>query len=307
MLPPILRPGDVIGLASPSWLATGESTAPAVSALEALGYGVRLAPQIFARGWDYAASPEERAESFNALIRDPEVRLVFFGGGEGADDIVPLLDYEAAGRNPKLYLSYSDGTSILNAIHAKTGLVTLYGQTPGRMPENLEKPMEYNLKQFAAFTASRPGCHTAAGPWRTLVPGRAEGMLAGGYLANTIFAAATGQLVPEGAGDLALFVEDHAMFNGIEALSAHIGRLEQCGIMPRVRGLLFGHYSVPVNEQLLARLARLGERWGIPVAYCDDFGHGENSAILPIGVRAALDTGKCTLEYDWLDIPGSLR
>ncbi len=307
MLPPILRPGDVIGLASPSWLATGESTAPAVSALEALGYGVRLAPQIFARGWDYAASPEERAESFNALIRDPEVRLVFFGGGEGADDIVPLLDYEAAGRNPKLYLSYSDGTSILNAIHAKTGLVTLYGQTPGRMPENLEKPMEYNLKQFAAFNASRPGCHTAAGPWRTLVPGRAEGMLAGGYLANTIFAAATGQLVPEGAGDLVLFVEDHAMFNGIEALSAHIGRLEQCGIMPRVRGLLFGHYSVPVNEQLLARLARLGERWGIPVAYCDDFGHGENSAILPIGVRAALDTGKCTLEYDWLDIPGSLR
>ena len=31
----------------------------------------------------------------------------------------------------------------------------------------------------------------------------------------------------------------------------------------------------------------------------DDFGHGENSAILPIGVKATLDTGKCTLEYDW--------
>ena len=238
MLPPLLQSGDLIGLASPSWLATEESIAPSVTALEALGYRVRLAPQIFAHGWDYAATPEERAESFNALIRDPEVRLVFFGGGEGADDIVPLLDYEAACRDPKLYLSYSDGTSILNPIHAKTGLVTLYGQTPGRFPDTVAKyPTDYNLRQFTAFTASRPDHHTAAAPWRTLVPGRAAGMLVGGYLANTIFAAATGQLLPEDARDLILFVEDNKMFNGIEAFSAHIARLEQCGIMPRVRPL----------------------------------------------------------------------
>lgn len=300
MLAPLLSPGDIIGLASPSWLATEESIAPAVNALESLGYRVRLAPRIFAHGWDYAAAPEERAESFNALIRDPGVRLVFFGGGEGADDIVPLLDYNAALRNPKLYLSYSDGTSILNAIHMRTGLVTLYGQTPGRMPETVERrPSDYNLRQFAAFTASRPERHTAAALWRTLAPGRATGMLVGGYLANTIFAAATGQLVPEVAEDLVLFIEDNKMFNSIEALSAHIARLEQCGIMPCVRGLLFGHYSTPADEQLLMRLTRLGEKWSIPVAYSDDFGHGENSAILPIGVKATLDTGKCTLEYDW--------
>ena len=50
---------------------------------------------------------------------------------------------------------------------------------------------------------------------------------------------------------------------------------------------------------LLTRLTRLGEKWHIPVAYSDDFGHGENSAVLPIGVRAVLDTEECTLEYDW--------
>ena len=300
MLAPLLCPGDTVGLASPSWLATEETIAPAVAALQSLGYRVRLAPHIFASGWDYAAAPEERSESFNALIRDPDVRLVFFGGGEGADDIVPLLDYEAVRRDPKLYLSYSDGTSILNAIHAKTGLVTLYGQSPGKLPDAVDRrPTDYNLRQVEAFTASLPRRHTAAASWRTLVPGRAEGMLVGGYLANTVFAAATGRLVPEAAEDLVLFVEDHRMFNGIEALSAHIARLEQCGIMPRVRGLLFGHYSVPVDEQLLTRLTRLGEKWKIPVAYSDDFGHGENSAILPIGVRAALDAEKCTLEYDW--------
>ena len=300
MLPSLLRPGDIIGLASPSWLATEESVAPSVAALQSLGYRVRLAPHIFAHSWDYAASPEERAEGFNALIRDPDVRLVFFGGGEGADDIVPLLDYEAARRDPKLYLSYSDGTSILNAIHAKTGLITLYGQTPGRMPDIVDRlPTDYNLRQFEAFTASRPERHVAAAPWCSLVPGRAAGTLVGGYLANTIFAAAIGQLVSGSAEDLILFVEDNEMFNGIEAFSAHIARLEQCGVMPCVRGLLFGHYSVPANGQVLERLTRLGEKWHIPIAYSDDFGHGENSAILPVGVRAELDTEKCTLEYDW--------
>jgi len=68
-------------------------------------------------------------------------------------------------------------------------------------------------------------------------------------------------------------------------------------ILPHVSGMLFGHYSKPVNGHLLERLRRLGEKWNIPVAYCDDFGHGENHAILPIGAEAALDTEQHTLRY----------
>lgn len=96
-----------------------------------------------------------------------------------------------------------------------------------------------------------------------------------------------------------LFIEDHERFFGIESESAHIGRLEQCGILFHTSGLLFGNYSAPVNEQLLERLRRLGEKWNIPVAYCDDFVHGENRAILPIGIPATLDTERSTLIYHW--------
>ena len=295
-----LRPGDTIGLASPSWLATEESAAPVAAVLLDMGYRVRCAPEMFASGWGYAASPEERARSFNALIRDPEVRMVFFGGGEGADDIIPLLDYEAARSDPKLYMSYSDGTSILNPIHARTGLVTLYGQRPGTMPGIADRnPTDYNFRQFIGFTTALPERHTAAKPWHTLTPGRAEGVLVGGYLANAVFLASNGMMLPPDAGDLILFLEDHEMFNGIEALSAHIGRLELCPLMPKAKGLLFGQYADEPNAQVLERLTRLGEKWGIPVAYCDDFGHGKNNAILPIGVHAVLDTERCTLEYDW--------
>ncbi len=95
-----------------------------------------------------------------------------------------------------------------------------------------------------------------------------------------------------------LFLEDNERFFAIEHESALLARLEQSPIMARVRGLLFGHYSAPINEALIGRLRLLGERRGIPVAYCDDFGHGERHAILPIGAAATLDATRQTLTYE---------
>ena len=44
MLAPRLRRGEIIGLASPSCLVTPEWAAPIVSALESMGYAVKLPP-----------------------------------------------------------------------------------------------------------------------------------------------------------------------------------------------------------------------------------------------------------------------
>lgn len=290
---PSLKKGDTIGLAAPSWLATEQWAAPIAAGLEAMGYRVRYARNLFADGWGYAASPEERAADLNELIRDESVRMIFFGGGEGADDVTDMLDYAAARADPKLWLSYSDGTSILNSVWAKAGIPVLYGQMPGIIPGI----SGYNRDQFARFTAGLPTGHIPHSPWRCLTPGTAHGTLIGGYLANFIYLAAMGRIPLDESRRYVLFIEDHERFFGIESESAHIGRLEQCGILSRTAGLLFGHYSSPVSEQLLGRLRHLGEKWNIPVAYCDDFGHGENHAILPIGVPATLDTERGTLIY----------
>jgi len=295
ILPPRLKKGDTIGLASPSWLITEKWAEPIAEALESMGYRVKYARNLFANSWGYAASPEERADDLNELIRDESVRMIFFGGGEGADDVTSMLDYASAKADPKLWLSYSDGTSILNSVWANSGISVLYGQMPGLMPGI----SDYNRDQFERFTTSLPCEHISNSPWRCLTPGTAQGTLIGGYLFNFIYLTAMGKIPLDRDRRYILFIEDHEKFFGIESESAHIGRLEQCGIMSCTSGLLFGHYSAPVNEHLLERLRRLGERWNIPVAYCDDFGHGENHAILPIGASATLDTEQHTLCYQW--------
>ena len=87
------------------------------------------------------------------------------------------------------------------------------------------------------------------------------------------------------------------MFGGEAYVSAMLSHIEQQPFMQSVTGLLFGHYSERVRPNLLARLRRLGERWGIPVAACDDFGHGKNHAVLPVGRAVELDTDGKTIHY----------
>ncbi len=289
----LLKEGDVIGLASPSSIATPEGMGKVRTALEEMGFSVKLAERLFDSSWGYAASDTARAEGLNGLIRDPEVKMIFFGGGEGADEVLPLIDYEAARRHPKMYLSYSDGTSILNALWDRAGAQVYYGQTPGLFP-GISK---YNLAQFRRHLMEGTDTHTANSDWRTLCPGRAEGTLIGGYLDNFNYLIASGWVRARPGRRYVLFIEDHEKFVSMDRESDLMGRLEQNPFTRQVSGLLFGHYSAPVNELLLARLRRLGERLNIPVAYCDDFGHGENRAILPIGREAVLDTSEKTLMY----------
>ena len=169
-----LHVGDTVGVASPSHLAERETCEKIFAKIREMGLKVRPAPNLYARSWGYAASDCERADDLNALIRDPEVKMIFFGGGEGADEVILRIDYELARANPKIWLTYSDGTSILNAVHACTGQTVLYGQAPKRLLEDTA----YNREMFDAFVF-RGGMkkHVPATEWRTIRPGVARGEL----------------------------------------------------------------------------------------------------------------------------------
>lgn len=294
LIPKRLKPGDTVGLVSPSRISTPENCAEMIAALKEMGFRVKSGKNLYADSWGYAASDQERADDIHQLVCDDEVAMLCFTGGEGADEVIPLLDYDTIARHPKIFMSFSDATSILNAIHSRTGLVTYYGLTPGCMVGITD----YNRRQFVShIMEGGVRAHVRSGDWRTLIPGVASGELTGGYLDNYVFLANSGWVRPEPGKQYILFIEEHEMFFPIEHVSDELSRLEQSPLMKQVSGLLFGHYSDPVCKPLLERLTRLGQRHGIPVAYCDDFGHGENRAILPIGVSAMLDTEKQTLTY----------
>ena len=73
--------------------------------------------------------------------------------------------------------------------------------------------------------------------------------------------------------------------------------IEQNDIIKNISGILFGHYSENECPELESCLERFGKRHNIPVIKCDDFGHGINHGIIPIGQEARLDTNKEILDY----------
>ena len=94
-----------------------------------------------------------------------------------------------------------------------------------------------------------------------------------------------------------LFLENHEKFDTPASISVHLSHIEQNDIIKNISGMLFGHYSEKEYPELENCLGRFGKRHNIPVIKCDDFGHGMNHGIIPIGQKARLNTDKEILEY----------
>lgn len=305
MTAPCLKPGGTIGLCSPSHIPLYEA-APGqevpwsreykniIGEMERQGFQVKTGENLYQKTWGYLASDTERAADLNQLAADPEVDLILFGGGEGSPEVLPYLDFDLFRENPKRILSYSDGTTILNAVWSRTGLETYYGQDPVCFVE----PTEYDCRHFEGHILSDSMTeHEKSSPWRVLNPGRAEGVLCGGYTLNFCLLLGTQYFPVDLKEPHLLFLEDHEKFSGESQVSAFLGHVEQSDFMRSVTGLMFGNYADRPRPDLYARLKLLGERHRIPVVYCDDFGHGKNHGILPIGAEAALDTEAGILRY----------
>ena len=240
-----LSQGGVIGICSPSHLADYEDYQNKIARIRACGFRVREADNLYKRTHGYAATPEERAADFNQLVHDPEVELILFGGGEGANELLPYIDFENLKRNPKRICSYSDGTWILNPIWAKTGLEVYYGQSP-RLFLYMS---DYNAKHFwEHLIQDCMGIHVPNSEWKIQKDGVAEGILIGGYARN--FALLLGNKYFPWKKDekYVLFIEDHECFGGVDYYSAMLSHIEQDEFMEHVTGLNFMTTSKSANR-----------------------------------------------------------
>ena len=293
IFPPKLKKGDTIGVIAPCYAITREYTEPLFQALDKLGYRVKCSRHLFSSANEYAGSVEERSADFNDMIADPEVKAVLFCGGEVCNEILPYIDYDGIRKHPKILCSYSDSTSVLNAVHSMTGLITFYGTAPRAFIEG----EEYNLRSFEQRTSTLDCVCEKSGEWKVIYPGRCQGTLTGGYLINYAALFATPYFRLSDDKEYVLFVEDHRKFSEPAVVSKRFSNLEMYGGMKNVTGIIMGHYSEDEYPAIDDILRRLGEKYQIPVVRCDDFGHGKYMSVFPIGVECYLNTQRGTFEF----------
>jgi muramoyltetrapeptide carboxypeptidase len=269
--------------------------APIIAAIERLGFAVKLSENFSKDTHGYAASAEERAADLNSLVADDQVQMILFSGGETAVELLPLIDYENIRRNPKLFSSYSDGTSILNAIHAQAGLITHYGVGAGAFFDL----RHYDYMQFCSHFVEGYSVERFIrdSEWRTLSCGTCEGALIGGYTSLFGLMLSNEYFKYDKDKKYLLFLEDNERFSNVGAVVTYLSFIGQSAFMRNVSGLIFGHFSAHVPEDLLRYFERFGDKYKIPIVYTDDFGHGSRHAIFPIGMNAMLDADKQTLTF----------
>lgn len=290
--PKKLQYGDTIGIISPSIAMKAEYIQSSVQNLRSLGFHIKLSNHIFSDSYGFAGSISERAKDFNAMISDNTVKMLLFGGGEVCNEILPYIDYNNVRHNPKIICSYSDSTTILNAINYMSGLVTFYG-TSVRTFEHLS---DYNRQAFENQLMNTKQSYLKASPWEIIYPGKCEGELVGGYLVNYAALYGLEYYRKSPYESCILFIEDHEKFSSPAVVSKWFANLEHRNAFENVKGFIWGHYSVNRNPIIDDILYRIGEKYCIPVVKCEDFGHGSNNSILPIGVKARLDTNTDTFE-----------
>ena len=126
--PPKLKIGDTIGLINPASPVDIEDIEYMEKALAKLGLKVKRGAHILDQYGYLAGKDRDRAADIHTMFADNSVQaLLTIRGGWGCNRILPLLDYDLIRQHPKIIMGYSDITSLLLAIYARSGVVTFHG------------------------------------------------------------------------------------------------------------------------------------------------------------------------------------
>ncbi len=302
--PARLNFGDTVGVVAPaSAPANPKNIDLALEALAKLGFTPKPASNLRQRWGFLAGHDQERAADLMEMFADRSVKAILcFRGGYGAARLLSLLDYEVIRQNPKIFIGYSDITSLHCAFLAKANLVSFHG--PMLNSDLLKDHLPRFTRQSFLRTLMEP---TAPGSLlagyrqntvRVLSSGIASGPLVGGNISILCASLATPFQPPFQGAILAFEDLNEEPYRFDRMLT----QLLNAGLLQQVAGIAVGinkncrdpnakkctEYRQTLEDVFKERLLPLK----IPIVMGLPFGHVRYNATIPIGAHAILDGNK---------------
>ncbi len=307
ILPKRLCPGDTLGLIAPASAPPDPKAVDgSVAALEQMGFKVKLGRHVRKRWGFLAGQDRERAADLMEMFTHPKVNgIVCLRGGYGSGRLLPLLDYPAIRKNPKVFVGYSDITSLHCAFLKKSNLLTFHGPSVAAHFTEKDFP-EFSrlswLNMLMQPIAAGSLCTGYDGKTVSVVSrGRVSGELIGGNLSLLVTMLGT-PYQPSFRGKL-LFLED--VDEKPYRMDRMLTHLLNAGLLQQVAGIAVGichecfdpkakaagEYRQTLEDVFKERLKPLK----VPVVLGLPFGHVPHNATLPVGGRATLDANRGNL------------
>lgn len=90
--------------------------------------------------------------------------------------------------------------------------------------------------------------------------------------------------------DKILFVEDLGFESPPGMISNYLYKMKQNGVFNKIKGLWLGNYEHESGITLEQIVMDTLEKPKFPIIKSDNFGHGELKTVIPIGIKARIDT-----------------
>jgi muramoyltetrapeptide carboxypeptidase len=299
--PERLRSGDVVGIVAPASPANASDDLDRhTAALTKLGFQPKLAPNVRQRLGYLAGDDQARAADLMAMFTDDRVKAILCArGGYGSARLLPLLDYRVIRRHPKIFIGFSDITSLHCALLTRSRLVTFHGPTLNTsLTEGDPSAFAVQSLLKTVMQPSAPGgiCDdNTRKAVSILQKGTITGPLIGGNL--SVLMTTIGTPYQPRFKDAILFFED--VNEEPYRFDRQLTQLLNAGLLQQVAGVAVGtnpgctdpaaakstEYLQSLEDVLRDRLLPLG----VPVVIGLPFGHIRDNATLPVGLQATLD------------------
>lgn len=290
--------GDLIGITGPAGSIWNKAHISKIQdILTEMGFRTKLGQTLHEQDGFLAGTDELRATELMEMFEDKSIRAILtMRGGWGCARILDKLDYRKISENPKIIMGFSDITSLVNAIHVKTGLVTYHGPcgysswgdfTTAEVTKAIVIGKPYEMKNPSNNMEDL----------KTWSSGKAQGKLVGGNL--TVVVSMIGTEYEPNWHNKILFLEE--IEEEPYRCDRMLWQLKQAGVFEKISGLVIGSFRKcePEEPEKSFTLDQIFEQHfknaSFPVFQGSSFGHITPKFTLPIGVLAEMDADAFTI------------
>ena len=249
-----------------------------VQLLEKSGFVPELSPYLYGDENGRAGTAQERADALMHFYKDEAVDEIFdVSGGDMANEILPYLDFQTIAWSKKHFWGYSDLTTILNAIYARTGKSSVLYQV-----RNLT--YDRSQEQLTDFLGTMLGGSSALYdfPCEFVRGTHMEGIVVGGNIRCLLKLAGT-PFWPDMREKILLL---EAYSGEVPQMVTYLSQLKQIGVFKKINGILLGTFTkmdANVCKPDMTELVLEFAEKRTPVAATSFIGHGTDSKAIRIG------------------------
>ena len=285
-----MRQGSKIGIVCCSDGLKPEQTAAIdtlVKILEKSGFETELSPYLYGDENGRAGTVKERAGALMKFYEDDSIEGIFdVSGGDMANEILPYLDFQTISWNKKQFWGYSDLTTILNAIYARTGKSSVLYQVRNLTYDHGQSQIKDFLKTTLTGSSALYNF-----PYEFIRGTHMEGMVIGGNIRCLLKLAGT-PYWPDMREKILLL---EAFGGKVPQMVTYLSQLSQMGVFKKVNGILLGTFTKMETDNCQPDMSQLILDFAekkTPVAKTAFIGHGTDSKAIRIGHHLKLYSGE---------------